>query len=368
MSLITSTSALTAPEVFCLSCVRSLESHPLAPENFRRKTSTLDRIQSEDNMSAWSMIDCIFPAKDYPTGADNLPKVILEGETGFSDNLTPGDCSEDVCTTGSATSDDRFRLELVIDQCDHEKFTITVDDFNAICTSPSERWARQLRKAAYNLKRRKNRLLISLLYAEAQNYPVSGDASSGATTQTVPMLTTDANINAVGYSKILSTYRVSGYEGELMTFGGETLASYGDVKSLTGSQFQDGSRPDPFENQPFVYDRDLDSVIQPLQADTDSYAMTIPMGSVGVVNWYENEGYNEMSMPHYIATTITIDGEKYDYWVRFEECPTPRYTVMLRQRWAMPVIPSTHYVDDEPLKLLWKIGCADADCNTPDPA
>ena len=352
------------PEEFCLKCIESLEAHPTAPSKIVRDTGALDKLMESQNRDPWNILECSFPGKDVPT--DGLyPKIVLEYDAPQCDEPAVAcDLTDTVCTDGRTTDRIDNYLEMIIEDCVHDKITITVDEFDQLCESPNERWAQELQRMHTKMKRQKEFKVIERLYNLLSDYP-SGNASTGATTGAIPIVTSDGRINNSGFAKIMATYRNAFYSGPLQYIGGAVMQSYFDINMLKSGA--NAERMDSALNVPFAYSSQIDPVFQNLEGDTDSHFITFPTGHVSVIDVNENTGYRRFNMDQYFADTLTIDGTEYDYWVRFTECPSPQWTIMLRNRFCVPMIPDSAYCVAG-LLYHWEAICGDWDCSVLDAA
>jgi hypothetical protein len=217
------------------------------------------------------------------------------------------------------------------------------------------------------MRREINVDMINEMYTTASAYP-SGDASTGGTTASVMVTTADGNILPAGYAKMRGTYRAAQYYGDIMTVGGESLATYFDLKRFQGAsqnynQAAGSPLVDPMMESNFAYDIAFDQIVQGLQGDTDSYGFTWPVGALGYFEYFENLGIKAKSFEDHIRTTIEIDGMMFDYSVHYDKC-TSVWQVLLKKSYALPKIPDTEYCNNQGFNYLWQFDCGDPSCAT----
>lgn len=343
---------------FCLQCVNSLDVHPVAPNKIKGSNGLLDKLDMARGM--WDMVDCTFEGKKVAGGSDNnYPKVTLRYTEPVCDAAGADDCTDTVCSEGSATTSTDKYLSMVVDDCVTEKIEITIDEFDELCESPKERWAEYLMRKHIQMRRRKSKKILTSIYGVLSDYP-SGAASTGLTTEEIPVINTDGTINNSGFAKMYSSYRAVNWEADDVTIiGGNTMASYYDIAKLKAGGSIDR---DEKLNLNFAYESQLDSVFQALEADSASHGLSFPTGAFGVIDAQENTGYRRFNLPHYIADTINIGGTVYDMWVRFVECASPHWTILLKNRFTLASIPDTAYCDGG-MNWHWKFACGDWTCD-----
>lgn len=348
------------PEDFCLQCINTLDNHPLAPNKIKKDLGLLDKLESSANNDYWDIVECSFAGKPATgTGEKSYPKLTLSYTKPICDDGVDIDCDDTVCTDGRPTEDDQGYLEMAVDMCVSDKITITCEEFDQICESPKERWAKELRRMHYQMRRRKSKKVHEVVYAALSDYP-SGNPSTGGTAASVPIVTTDGRVNNSGFAKIMATYRDANYFGDLCTVGGATLASYFDIAKLAACDR--GCDLDALDLD-FAYDSQIDRSYQEWEGDKNSHGITFPMGAFGVKSAQENTGYKAVNDEQYLANTLLIDGTLYDYWVKKDYCPELKWTIMLRERFCVPCIPDNLYCDNTGFKYHWLFKCGNFDCD-----
>ncbi len=352
----------TKPELCCLNTILSLENNPAAPVNIKKQTNTLDRLISDDFLNAWELTeDPSVPAKNPPSlpsgnAGDNKVRRYYKYEKPFCDESVES-VSDDICTVTGLTNDPTGYIAVDINKSASKSWVVSIAEFNELCEAPSVRRADKIRRAAYALKVDANKKIITALYGLINDY-ANGDNGLTAV-RSLNILTNEAKLNPVEMSKVAQEYRDSLYNDDYVMIGGNELAKWYDVMMW---QLSPEGRVgiDPI-NFPFIYDQAFDGIFQGLAADTDSHAVTIPIGGVFVDIWNEFTGYKELSDPNYVFTTIEIDGILYDYSMKFDECDK-NWKEMLTLHFGIGGIPAAAYCSGNGLIRHWELGCAAATC------
>lgn len=353
------------PEVFCLTCIDSLDDHPQAPNKFRKATGVLDKLTATQSTSAWNVTSCTFDGKAIPGKSESgLPAIKFEYTAPTCED-GESECDYNVCQDNDNETDDKRRfLEMVVDGCLERHFTISCAEFWESCESPSERWAQKLNDLAYQMKLELNKLVIAKLYTMLSDYH-SGTPSVGPTTATIPILQQDGNINNSGFAKVIDEYFEKGWDGDVCWLGGRTMKMYHTLQKL---KLGKECCQDDLLDLAFTYDVEFDKIFQELEGDTDSHMVTFPVGATAVMFFNENTGCNVFNEDDFMKTTMEIAGIEFDYNVNFVKCDTPHWNIQLKVHWCMPCWPDSVYCDGfGGFKLHWKGICSNADCSVFDP-
>lgn len=358
---------------FCLQSQGMLSKNPTDPRKLRKKAGMYGAVMNDRNMRAWDYTVSV-PGKDKPKQAGPV-EAWLEYETPYCSGGTTT-LSDTVCNAGSSTSDTRKYLKVEIDKEYSRKFKLSMDEFSSICVGRDERKVDVFRRKAFEILHEINEDLISEYYAVLDNYPVSGLAPTEAGgIATVPIVNGDGYILPVGYSKIISDFRNAHFDGDLIAVGCNKLATYFDVRALSGRALDRGdslSEAFDYANMNFTYDIMLDSVIRGLEGTvSDSYGLVFPVGSFGALEWYRNTGERELVMEDFALTTIVIDGIKFDLDMSFTKCGTndrPEWTFLLRKELGIVNIPAAEYCDSKGLKYMYKFTFGEFNTTDLDPS
>jgi hypothetical protein len=352
------------PEQFCIQAMISLEKNPVAPRKIQAATNVLDRIIKADNAAGWAELNRVsFPGKPAPNGTDSGPRIYMEYDLPYCDGGSSS--ATNICDVADAqTTEQKGWLEVNINKVAERHFTITKEQFANFCETPDERTADMLKRKAFEIKREINKECIQELYAVAAACKYAdGTATVGNSTKAVTVINQDGNIIPAGLAKITGLYSRADFSGELMTFGGETLRNYFDIKMFQGMSMNSvGANKDPFDMMPFIYDNQFDSEFQTLEGGTDSHGVTVPIGALNFQEWYDNTGYNRESFEDHIATTMEIDGIKYDYNMAYDKCDK-LWKVQLIKKYGFGSIPASAYCGGNGLVWHWLFQCGTWDCN-----
>ena len=123
------------------------------------------------------------------------------------------------------------------------------------------------------------------------------------------------------FAKMYSEYRKMHTNERPIIISGDVAGMFEDVLSLggTGANSLNASITRiPNMSVDFA----IDTVIQGLAADNLSHALTWLPGSVRLLEWYRYDDpiYEELNKEDYALTTMMIDGYKFDYTVKYDEC------------------------------------------------
>lgn len=360
--------SVSKPTEFCLRIAEMLDNNPAAPRNVMQETSVLNRITAPDNVAGWDIASVTdLAGKQVPTGAEGVvAKMYLEYEKPLCKG---GESSSDkLCdiTTG-ATADPKGYLELTINKSAERHFVVTKAEFAALCETPDMRVADKLRRIAFEIKHEMNTELIKYLHGISGNY-YDGTASLGETAKTVTIIDNNGNIVNAGYTKILKEYRKVGFKGQVLNFGGDTLASYVDARGLQGMSMNSvGANVDPLSVMPFTYDNSFDLEFQLLEEDEDSHGVTVPLGGVHMQEYFLHTGVNiETQHPEITRMKMLIDGVTYDYGMKYDPCggadKMGAWVVQLKKHYGFASIPAAAYCDSKGLNFHWKYSCGDFSC------
>lgn len=357
--------ATTKPEAYLLACLQCLadgNGNPSAPNKIQENTAFLDTVLSERNARHWRDFQCSFPGKSRP-GAGAFPKVYAtyeKPECGeeCADLSTFGPCTDNTTTTEEYNN----YLELEVNDSCGLEWRVTKEEFRQTCEGRDARIAETLRRKANAIKRNLNAKGLAAFLENAGNYP-SGD-SSLTDTATVTVISNAGNIIPAGFAKIKANYRKNKYKGDLITIGGDTLATYYDVKAYQGGGQNATGNVDPLPSSKFVFDDNLDSIIQDVTGDsTSSYGITMPEGAFGVYTWNEYTGDFQENFETHLETTIDIDGLTYDYYVKYSPCGK-FWDIGLKLHFCWLCIPDDQYCNGEGFKWLWKFDCGEFECDS----
>jgi len=358
----------TKPELFCLQVTRVIDQMPHSPINVKASTNVLDTVMSASNTAGWAEINRVsLPGKPAPNGTtEGGPKIWLQYEKPYCDGGESNDIS--VCDATGTTEEEQAWLAVNINKVAERHFTITKAEFANFCESPNDRLMDQLKRKAFEIKREINSEAIKALYAIANPY-TDGTASIGATTKELTVISPEGNIIPAGFAKINGEYARANYSGRLLTFGGETLRTYIDVKGYQGMSMNSvGANVDPLANMPFTYDNQFDTIFQTLDSNDFSHGFTLPLGAFVMQEWFDHEGYGLESLDTVIRNKMTIDGITYDYSMVYDPCggseKTGIWKVQLKKRYGFGSIPNTAYCDNQGLNFHWLFGCGDFSCSS----
>ncbi len=357
--------AISKPELALLQTVTSLASNPAAPLNIKKDPTVMRRLLENDFQSAWLLNNSpAVAAKAPPTrpavnAGINKVRHFYEYEKPLCDE-TVDDCTTAICDVDTATEEQKGYLAVDVANCASKSWTVSVDEFQNLLEAPSQRRADYLRRAAYALLTSANRAIIEDLFASASAY--SDTTSSQTAPKNLPIISDKGDILPVAFSRIKSEYRKERFNGNFVTFGGETLATYFDVRDLRLSpEGQMGANAN-LMNMPFIYDSVFDDVIQEAAEDSLSHLLTVPVGSYFVRIWNQYTGYQNMIDANYVYTTILIDGILFDYSMKFDECDRV-WKEMLTLHYGLGAIPDSIYCDGRGMIKHWTASCGTIDCD-----
>ena len=362
----------TKPEMCYANTWKSLESNPAAPINILQGTQLLDSLMQNRFMAPWERVDDMsapaIAGKAIPTLPSvnpgiNKMRMYYKYEKPYCETAIDTTCAPDICVAAALTDEQTAYLASDFDQCVSDTWTVDEAQFDNLNETPSARRADMLRRKAYNLKLKANKIAIQQLYASVSDYS-DGSASIGATTKHVNIISSKMDISPAAMAKIAGEYRRESFNGQYVIFGGHTLADFYNVnrwrispEGRIGTDLADSSLP-------FIYDENFDSTLQVLEADTKSHGISVPIGSFGIDFWNEFTGYKVKSFEDMIKTTIVIDGMTYDYALFYDKCKGT-YTEQLKLQFGFLSIPDVAYCNGRALIKHWTFGCGDVDCDTP---
>ncbi len=357
-------SEITNPELCCLNTMLSLENNPAAPKNIKKNTNTLEILTSQGVKEAWELTtDPSVPGKNPPSlpsanpGANKVRRYYKYEKPNCDETVQAA--STGICDDHDSTTDPMGYIVVDINQAASKAWKLSADEFAEACGGVSARRANKLRRAAATLRLDANKKIITNLYGLVDNY-ANGDNALTAT-RALNLISDKGDINPVEMAKISGEYRDSMFDGEWVMIGGSNLATYFDVMKYRLSPEGKMGLDLNLEDFPFIYDSSFDPIFQNLAGDSDSHAVTIPVGSIFVDIWNENTGDKIINMPHQIATTIEIDGIMYDYELAWIQCDKV-WKEKLTLHWGIGGIPDAAYCDNNGLVRNWKIGCGAPGC------
>jgi hypothetical protein len=356
------------PELCFMNSLKALENNPAAPVNILEGTPFLDTIMQNRFMAPWMEVDS---AQFAGKAAASLPSVnpginlrrkYYSYEKPWCETPVDTTCAPNICEAAPLTEETTGYLASDIDQCISETWSVEESQFDNLNETPNARRAEMLRRKAWNIRQKVNKISLQQLYASLSDYS-DGTASIGATTKRVNIITSDMKVSPVGLAKIAGEYRRESFQGDYVIFGGHTLADFWQVRrwqmspeGRLGSDLADGSLP-------FIYDAAFDPTFQTLEADNASHGVTVPIGSFAIDFWNEFTGYKIKSFEDFIKTTIEIDGVLFDYSLFYDKC-NGKYTEQLKLHFGFLALPDSIYCSGRALIKHWEFGCGDVDCDT----
>lgn len=365
------TVAQTKPEMCYANTWVSLERNPASPRNILEGTQLLDTLMQNRFTSPWQQVDDMSapaiagkakPSLPSVNPGTNLMRKYYMYEKPYCETDIDDTCAPDICVAADLTEEQTSYLSSDIDQCVSDTWTVDEAQFDNLNETPSERRADMLRRKAYNLKLKANKIVTQQLYAAVSDYS-DGTASIGATTKHVNIISSDMKISPVAMAKIAGEYRRENFDGQYVIFGGHTLADFYNVnrwerspEGRIGTDLNDSSLP-------FIFDLNFDKTLQVLEADTKSHGISVPIGSFAIDFWNEFTGYKVKSFEDMIKTTIVIDGMTYDYALYYDKCKGT-YTEQLKLHFGFLSFPDADYCNGRALIKHWTFGCGDSDCDT----
>ena len=360
-----SAQAISKPELALLQTVSSLAQNPAAPINIKKDPTTLRRLLQNDFLSAWQLTnDPSVPGKAQPTrpavnAGINKVRHFYEYEKPYCDEDVD-DCTTNICDVSDTTEEQKGYLAVDVTNCASRSWKTGVDDFINLTETASQRRADYMRRMAYAILTDANKKIIEDLYASASSY--SNSVNSQTTPVNLPIISDKGDILPVAFAKIKAEYRKERFNGNFVTFGGETLATYFDVRDLRLSpEGKMGAMAD-LMNMPFIYDSVFDETIQAAAVDSLSHLLTVPVGSYFVRLWNENTGEKNMIDANYAYTTMLIDGIPFDYSLKFDECDRV-WKEMLTLHYGLGAIPDSIYCAGRGMIKHWTASCGTVDCD-----
>lgn len=359
--------AATKPEQFCLQVIQNLKSRS-APINVKQKANFLDKIASQANMAGFEYDSMQFPGKTAPSGTQpklaNTPTLFYEYEKPFCKGGTSSSTTS-ICDVTGSTAEQKGWMQVGIGKIAERHFTMTMEEFNSFCETPDDRKMTMIRRKAFEIKMEINREAIKAAYLECDAY-VGGASSLGAGARTLNVVNSAGNALNADFAKIAKEYRKALYDGQIMTLGGETLADYTNVKMLQamGTNGQGAMDPQELFGDTFLYDTEVDPIIEGLigvGATGKSHGITLPYGNFGFFEWFEFRNYKEISLDNHVATTMMIDGMRYDYEINFDPCDKI-WKIQLKKYYDFGAIPNSAYCNGQGLMFHWNFGCGDFAC------
>lgn len=358
MGVVTTTSSLC-----CIQLQRSLDAMlpNTAPSNFPYDGGLLAALKDSRNVGQFTMEDPRLRGKGRPQAA-NACKLELVYEAPFCADAVDG-CL-DICDTLPAQGDSRQYLSVEIDRQKSVGGTFDEYEFACLCESPQERLAKRVQQGAMQLKKTMVEDLSELMYAQVGSYS-NGNASNAAlTTEDLKLLNPGGYSNPMGLAKLVNEHRIQRCKENPFIVGGLPLENWQRARSVGGLN---GNHPVTPGDQSFgasvFVDLDFDFALQASEADTLNRAISWCPGGFQLLEWFENEGYMEKTHEHYTFTTLMIDGLKYDFYLRYQECGRIWSWVLcksydlfcLAEALYAPCIVGNH-------KLGWTLDCGNFDC------
>lgn len=359
---------LSKPELFLQSAITSIDANPASPLSVREATPLLDRLMADDVKQYWTVIQSVsFPGKPGPKTANGLngTHIYAEYQLPYCKTNTVSNPSLNVCDVTGTSSETKGYLELQVDQTVERHFAMSIDDFNNVVETPNQRLANLIRRQIFDMKHELNKKTITRLAALIGDYP-NGNFSGGANAETVTVIDTNGNIVPLAYAKIREAYRKAFYQGDLLIFGGETLATYFDLRLLAGLN-QNNQLANPgqiLSMMPIIYDNNLDPTLQTILGGTASHGLSIPKSGFFIYEHYENTGSRQLNEAFRQSTTLDVDGFQVDYDLKFDDCEKV-WMVQLKKHAAFGSIPAAAYCNGQGLTFNWKFAAGTVNANTP---
>jgi hypothetical protein len=362
---------MTRPEQNLLTTLRSLKDHPLAPRNLMESTPFLDQLLMPKWLAPWKAVDMMRAGEVAGKAIPSLPSLNpgLNKTRRFYkfqkalcyDEADLNSCSTDLCADGDQTFDTDAYLASDIDQCAEKKWTITVDELKDQNYGTAQRRAEHIYDMAFQLRQQMSRNCITNLYATISPY-LDGTPGVGVTTKHLNILNPAGDVYPIGWNKLNKEFRDGYFNGQYITFGGDTVADYlFAAKSRISPEGRIGTDLNT-DNLNFVYDQQFDKIFQTLEGNALSHLVAVPVGGFAIDTWNEFEGEKKTSFEDFITTTLTIGGIKYDYMFRYEKCGF-KITEMLRLHYGFLNLPNNLYCNNIGYIKHFTAGCGVMDCD-----
>jgi hypothetical protein len=342
-----------------------------APDRTRLALGMLDGLRSPENRVGVD-VRVATSAFSGTGGLDGVNDNTLEIVYDLPDCVAASQTAVDVCGDLTDEGDNRGYLSVTVEKVSARGGEFTLDEFDGICQTPNERLGIKLRQFARSIKKDIDTQLITAMVGCLSNYSDGTDSADvvGTATKTLNILNAAGYVNAGEWAKLKSEYRKQFAVQDAIIVGGDVLAQYEDVLQL-GGKGPNAIGSGTVGLNPYFVDYQLDAgvaaAVGGASGPDSSFAISWLPGSAQFLDYQENVGYKEYFYPQNTRTTITIDGMVFDYWLRFEECPTPKWKWVLSKRYDLFCIPEAVYAPcfNSNGKLLWMLGCGDATCIAP---
>jgi hypothetical protein len=354
---------LASPFEACLKMQNALDGTKNAPGNIQEIRGMLGALNSPQNLTDSPIIDMgTLRGKGKPTASGTGVDLYVDYVAPQCDAVATS--LNGLCGDQTDRGDDRKSIDIVVDQIAAKSGEFTEAEFDTLCDTPNARQLRLIRKDAKDILNGMNKKLVELAYNQVGTY-ADGTTNSQTAPKTINILNGAGHVNPAATGTIANEHFMM-HDGDAPIVVGGNIFNAARLTRQSGGLGANAIGANANAPQPVVEytDSHIDAVIQGLATTTDNYALSWSSGAMQIVEWFNYEGYKEkLHAPHYLKTTINIDGHKFDYTLRYDEC-NDKWQWELSKNYTLFYIPTAAYGScmNGNRKLLWKLACGDFAC------
>lgn len=327
------------------------------PDNVRiKRNGFLNAVMSDENTRGFETVRTADARGKALPGVGNRTVEIK-----YRKQLCPtvATVEADLCDAQAASTDDWEYSGVSVDLVRSVGFSIDKGEFRQLCEGPEDRQARYFADYAMTLKEAVNDALITQFISGLGNYFDGTD--SAAAPRTLFPFNASGQTNAQFLQPMMADWRKSNWNGmPIMVYGDMVARFLADRNIFVGDN--DGKDATRVGFPPAFLDFRVDEIF----ADAAQHLITWVPGFIQMTEWDRYVGVYEELDDNYSRTQLELDGFKFDFTARYDEC---------NEVWTFSM---TKYFDlfkmpDEALSaacgqlsngcLNWLIDCGDIDCN-----
>lgn len=325
-----------------------------SPSELFPSVGVLPALVSADNTQGLPGLQLEFDGKDRPQSASGKPEFKVKYLKASCDYTTSG--SLDICATLDADPEPYGYVDATIAKQYFRQFSITNAQFANLDETPDERITLRIMQHMKDILVDINNDMASKLYAQVGDYFDGTDSATSP--RELPLIGTTGNYQPIALSGISKEYRTNGYNGRPILVGGPML----DMAAQAGNLQGVGNFTTPFATPQLPVAMYTDYLLDSTLGTTNAGITWLP-GTVRLMEYLDNKGYNEIDRPNKKATVMSYMGYLFDVTIIISDC-TEKHIVSIA-KWADLFYPTDAMYADCWKKGIdaWKFVCGDADCN-----
>lgn len=324
-----------------------------SPDQLMPQIGMLEAVTSQANTGGLASLQFeVLNGKDKPQNSSGKPYVQVKVQPPTCNYTTSG--SKNICDADTGDADTSEYYNITVDQDAWREFTIDYSTFANLNETPDQRIALRLAQHANDILVEINNSLVTLAYAQVGDYSDSVDSASSP--KSVSLINTAGTYQPLAWSKVVTDYRKNGFNGKPIAVGGSKLET-----AMMSAMFQGtGQFTSPY-NPALPITAFTDYLIDSTLNNSTENMLTWMPGTVRMVEWFKNDGYNAINLEVHKAGKFNYMGYEFDLDITYICDKKYKFTLSKQYGLFHPTV--AMYGDCWKGGLLaWELGCTGLDC------